>query len=76
MPNVVSMADAIQIISSGLARNDSVIAFPAALAIQTWWLGSLPSQIKDWISASRLVGVVAYSRKRPSKVAGAETKAT
>lgn len=73
MPNMVSMEYAIKTIISGLARNEGVIAFPAPTVIQTWYIGSIPSQIKDWISASRLIGVISYwGKKKAAKPAAAK----
>lgn len=66
MSNVVTMDYAVKQITQGLAKNEALIAFPAATLIQTWFLGSLPSQIKDWIARNRLIGVISYWRRKPA----------
>ncbi|KAI9008609.1 hypothetical protein DFJ74DRAFT_688139 [Hyaloraphidium curvatum] len=63
-PTSIPMAQAIKEIVAGLERNEAVIAFPAVLAVQTWFMGLLPAQVKDWIAANRLVAQIGYWKKR------------
>jgi hypothetical protein len=75
-PFKVSLGTAIDHIARGLAHNHAQIAFPTIVMAVGFWLGALPSAVRDVWARSRLVPQIAYARARPAGATAAPRTAS
>jgi NAD(P)-dependent dehydrogenase (short-subunit alcohol dehydrogenase family) len=66
-PGMVSMDFAVSRIVRGLANDEPVVAFPLSTFVGAWLLGALPPVVKDFVARNRLIGNVAYWRKKKTE---------